>query len=79
MEIRARHYATGKAVVVRAEGARLVLDQEVKAALTDAGVQPTSRSAQAWLARTLAAEAGGTIAVGDGEDGVLLFGASLPA
>ena len=68
----------GPEVVVRTEGVRLVLDPEVKAALTGAGGQPTSRTAQAWLARTLATEAGGTIAVGDGEAGVLLFGASLP-
>ena len=68
----------GPEVVVRTEGVRLVLDSEVKAVLTGAGGQPTSRTAQAWLARTLATEAGGTIAVGDGEAGVLLFGASLP-
>jgi len=69
----------GPEVVVRAEGARLVLDAEVKAALTDASVTPTSRTAQAALARILATEAGSQIVLNDAEEGVLLFGASIPA
>jgi histidine phosphotransferase ChpT len=69
----------GPEVVVRAEGARLVLDAEVKAVLTGSTGAPTARTAQAWLARMLASEVGGRIALGDGEEGVLLFGASVPA
>ena len=68
----------GPEVVVRTEGARLVLDAEVKAALTDANVTPTSRTAQAALARILATEAGSQIVLNDAEEGVLLFGASIP-
>jgi len=70
----------GGEIVLRAEGGRLVLADDIRAALTGADDQPpVSRTAQAWLARTLAAGLGARIAVGDAEPGVLLFGTVIPA
>jgi len=72
--------AEGPEIVVRAEGPRLVLDSELKDALlgwtTEEALTP--RAAAAWLVHSLAKEAGGQIQVSEGEEGVLLFGASLP-
>jgi len=70
----------GGEVVLRAEGGRLVLAPDVKATLTGVDDEaPTSRTAQAWLTRALAAEVGAKLAVGDEEQGVLLFGAVIPS
>jgi len=68
-------------IVVRAQGPRLVLDQELRTALTgamsDAVVTP--RAAAAFLAHSLVANAGGSIQVSDPEEGVLMFGATMAA
>lgn len=67
-------------VVVRAEGARLVLDPEIRAVLAG-DASPSSASARtspAWLARDVAAAAGGTLRLADDEAGVLLIAAALP-
>ena len=37
------------------------------------------RAAAAWLAHSLVEEGGGQIQVADGEEGMLIIGASLPA
>jgi histidine phosphotransferase ChpT len=37
------------------------------------------RAAAAWLAHSLVEEGGGSIQVADGEEGMLIIGASLPA
>ncbi|HMI18375.1 MAG TPA: histidine phosphotransferase family protein [Sphingomonas sp.] len=66
-------------VVVRAEGPRIVLDAEIRGVLADGVGAVSSRTSAAWLIRKLAEEAGGSIALADGEDGVLLLAASLPA
>lgn len=71
--------AEGGEVVVRAEGARLVLDQEVRAVLSRAAAPVTARTSVAWLARKLAEERGGTVTLSDQGDGVLLLAAHLPA
>lgn len=73
--------AEGGEVVVRAEGARLVLDAEVRGVLAGGGGETavTSRTSAAWLTRRLAGEAGGTLALADGEPGVLVLAATLPA
>jgi histidine phosphotransferase ChpT len=66
-------------IVIRAEGPRLVLDPELKAAMTG-GVsqdQVTPRNAAAFLVHALASEQGGAIMVSEVEDGVLVFGARL--
>jgi len=73
--------AEGGEIVVRAEGPRLVLDPELRTALlgqtNPAALTP--RAAAAWLVHQLAAEIGGSIQVSEPEEGVLLFGAMLPA
>ncbi|CAM3145751.1 Histidine phosphotransferase ChpT C-terminal domain-containing protein [Sphingomonas antarctica] len=64
-------------LVIRAEGARLVLDPEVAATLTGGHATPTPKLAPAWLVNSLTAASGGHAQVVSPEDGVLLFGATL--
>ncbi len=69
----------GGEVVVRAEGPRLILDAEIRAVLAGEGREaPSARTAPAWLVRKLAEDAGGSVALADGEPGVLLLAATLP-
>jgi len=67
-------------IVVRAEGPKLVLDPDLRAAL--AGTLPpeglASRTSAAWMVRTLVTSAGGEIALSPAGELVLLFGASIP-
>ena len=67
-------------IVVRAEGPKLVLDPDLRAAL--AGTLPieglASRTAAAWMVRQLVEEVGGEIALSPPGEPVLLFGASIP-
>ena len=72
--------AEGTEIVIRAEGPRLVLDHELRDALTGA-TEPGAlapRAAAAWLAHSIAAQQGGAILVSEPEEGVLMFGARLP-
>ncbi|ATY31779.1 histidine phosphotransferase family protein [Sphingomonas psychrotolerans] len=66
-------------IVVRADGPRIVLDSELRAAL--AGGQEdmpvTPRAAAAFLAHALVAQGEGTLQVSPPDSGVLLFGASF--
>ncbi|MET0269284.1 MAG: histidine phosphotransferase family protein [Sphingomonas sp.] len=67
-------------IVVRAEGPRLILDQELRTALLGE-TQPsalTPRAAAAWLVHSLVSEAGGSVMVDQPAPGVLVFGADLP-
>ncbi|MEO7505108.1 MAG: histidine phosphotransferase family protein [Sphingomicrobium sp.] len=68
-------------LVIRAEGPRILLDPKLRETIArgeaDGGVEP--RAAGAWLAHSLAAEAGGTIQLSDPADEVLLIGVTLPA
>jgi histidine phosphotransferase ChpT len=66
-------------IVVRADGPRIVLDAELRTALTGVGkdVVVTPRAAAAYLVHSIVAEGEGTIQVSDPEDPVLLFGATL--
>ena len=66
-------------MVVRAEGARIVLDAEIRGVLASGQGAVTSRTSAAWLIRRLADEEGGSIALADGDQGVLLLAATLPA
>ena len=67
-------------LAVRGEGPRILLDPVLRETLangaTDDAVEP--RAAAAWLAHSLAAEAGGTIRLSDPSSEVLMIGASLP-
>ncbi|MES2058857.1 MAG: histidine phosphotransferase family protein [Pseudomonadota bacterium] len=68
-------------IVVRADGPRIVLDQELRTALTgtqgDAIITP--RAAAAYLVHALVAEGGGKVQVSDPAESVLLFGAAFKA
>jgi histidine phosphotransferase ChpT len=64
-------------LVVRAEGARLVLDPEVARTLSGGHAAPTPKLAPAWLVHALVTASGGHAQVVSPEDGVLLFGATL--
>ncbi|WP_066697647.1 histidine phosphotransferase family protein [Sphingobium amiense] len=67
-------------IVVRAEGPKVVLDPDLRAAL--AGTLPVeglaSRTAAAWMIRQLVLGAKGEIALSPPGEPVLLFGASIP-
>jgi histidine phosphotransferase ChpT len=80
LDIGAEHRDKVVEIVVRAEGPRIVLDPELRAALGGAtpSAEVTSRSAAAWMVHTLVAGANGHIMLSDPADPVLLFGASLP-
>ena len=68
-------------MVIRGEGPRILLDPKLRETIAkghaDGEVEP--RAAGAWLAHTLAAEAGGTIQLSDPSAEVLLIGVTLPA
>jgi histidine phosphotransferase ChpT len=67
-------------LVIRGEGPRILLDpalrQTLAAGSSDGTVEP--RAAGAWLAHSLAAEAGGTIQLSDPSSDVLMIGATIP-
>jgi histidine phosphotransferase ChpT len=67
-------------LVIRAEGPRILLDPVLRDTLATGGsggtVEP--RAAGAWLAHSLAAEAGGVIRLSDAEAEVLMIGATIP-
>lgn len=71
----------GDEIVVRAEGARLVLDPDVRATLAGEidAEKVGARTAGAWLARSLTIAGGGRIQIADEIPGILLLGAALPA
>jgi histidine phosphotransferase ChpT len=79
LDIGAERYAGGMDIVIRAEGSRIVLDPELKRVLVgevdEDAIAP--RAAAAWLSRTLVEEAGGQVQLADGEENVLMIGASL--
>jgi histidine phosphotransferase ChpT len=81
LDVGAERHGDGLDIVVRAEGPRIVLDPELKKVLVgdvpEDSIAP--RAAAAWLVHCLAADGGGSVQVMDNEDGILLFGASLPA
>ncbi len=81
LDVGAEKSEAGLDIVVRAEGTRIVLDPELKQVLTgdmqEDEVAP--RAAAAWLAHELVREGGGQLQVADGDEGMLIIGATLPA
>ena len=67
-------------LAIRAEGPRILLDPALRETLATGGsggtVEP--RAAGAWLAHSLAAEAGGSIQLSDPASDVLMIGAVVP-
>ena len=71
--------AGGTEIAIRAEGPRIALDPAIRDALTDGGEDVEPRTVGAWLAQSLAAQAGGTVQLSQPSDGLLIIGATLPA
>jgi histidine phosphotransferase ChpT len=65
-------------LAVRGEGSRILLDPVLRETLMRGAETVEPRAAGAWLAHSLAAEAGGTIKLSDPTDEVLMIGAVLP-
>lgn len=67
-------------IVVRAQGQKIVLDGELRAALDGAiaADQVSSRTAAAWMVRALVDQIGGQVMLSDPEEPALLFGISIP-
>jgi len=68
-------------IVVRGEGPRIVLDQELRDALTgNQGESPiTPRAAAAYLAHSLVSEGAGSVQISEPDAPTLLFGAAFRA
>lgn len=68
-------------LVVRGEGPKLVMDEEIRRALEGRldSADVTARSAAAWMVRALVDQSGGDLMLSGPDDPLLLFGASLPA
>ena len=67
-------------LVIRGDGPRILLDPALRETLAKGASAGTvePRAAGAWLAHSLAAEAGGTIRLSDPDSEVLMIGATLP-
>jgi histidine phosphotransferase ChpT len=67
-------------IVIRAEGPRILLDPVLRQTLAEgsAGGTVEPRAAGAWLAHSLAREAGGSIRLSDPAAEALMIGANLP-
>ena len=81
LDVGAERSADALELAIRAEGPRILLDPALRETLakgsTGGTVEP--RTAGAWLAHSLAAEAGGTIRLSDPADEVLVIGVTLPS
>ncbi|WP_037501702.1 histidine phosphotransferase family protein [Sphingomonas jaspsi] len=67
-------------MVIRAEGPRILLDPKLREVIAQghSGGEVEPRAAGAWLAHSLASQAGGSIQLNDPADEVLLIGVTLP-
>jgi histidine phosphotransferase ChpT len=79
LDVGAEARGTMTEIVIRAEGDRIVLDPELRTALTgeadENAIAP--RAAAAWLAHKIVQGCGGQIQVSDPSEPFLLFGATL--
>jgi len=69
-------------IVLKAEGTRVILDDELRQMLTggaDSGREVTPRGAAAYMVHSLVGETGGSVQVSAPAENVLLFGATLKA
>jgi histidine phosphotransferase ChpT len=81
LDVGAERHGDSLEIVVRAQGTRIVLDPELKSVLRgetpEESIAP--RAAAAWLAHSLVSDGGGEVRVMDGDEGILIVGAILPA
>ncbi|MDB5706102.1 MAG: histidine phosphotransferase [Sphingomonas bacterium] len=68
-------------IVVRADGPRIVLDNELRTTLLgqQGDTMITPRAAAAYLVQSLVSEGGGSVQISEPEEPVLLFGAAFKA
>ena len=80
LDVGAEHNGNDLELVIRGEGPRILLDPSLRETLAkgSAGGTVEPRAAGAWLAHSLASEAGGMIRLSDPSDDVLLIGVTLP-
>ena len=80
LDIGAEDTADGLEMVIRAEGPRILIDPVIRDTVVTGGDGTIeSRAAGAWLAHSLAKEAGGSIQISPPEAEALLIGVTLPA
>ena len=80
LDVGAERRGSALEMVIRSEGPRILLDPKLRETIAagHSGGEVEPRAAGAWLAHTLAAEAGGTIQLSDPTDPALLIGVTLP-
>ena len=80
LDVGAERRGSSLEMVIRAEGPRILVDPKLRETIAKghSGDEVEPRAAGAWLAHTLAAEAGGSIQLSDPADEVLLIGVTLP-
>ena len=80
LDVGAERGAGGLELVIRAEGARILLDPALRETILkgSSGGTVEPRAAGAWLAHGLVAQAQGEIRLSDPADEVLLIGVTLP-
>lgn len=67
-------------IAIRAEGPRIALDPAIRQTLLDGAEDGLeARTAAAWLAHSMAAEAGGAIQLSQPSENVLVIGAEFPS
>ena len=80
LDVGVERHGSSLEMVIRAEGPRILLDPKLRETIAKGhcGGEVEPRAAGAWLAHTLAAEAGGTIQLSDPAEEMLLIGVTLP-
>ena len=80
LDVGAERRGSALEMVIRSEGPRILLDPKLRETIAagHSGGEVEPRAAGAWLAHTLAAEAGGTIQLSDPADPALLIGVTHP-
>ena len=81
MEVGAEENDGQLEIVVKIEGAKIVLDPEIRRTLVEGEGRDsvTPRAAAAYLINTLVEEAGGTVIMSEPADGIMIFGAVFDA
>ncbi|MBB4084802.1 histidine phosphotransferase family protein [Sphingomonas carotinifaciens] len=81
IDVGAEVHDTAIEIVVKIEGARIVLDPDLRRTLMqgEGSGEVTSRGAAAFLVHTLATEASGQVLVSEPAEGVMILGAAMRA
>lgn len=79
LAIGAEQTAAATEIAVRGEGSRITFDPVIRAALEQESGEVTSRTAPAFMIRSLASQCDGQVLVSPAAEPFLMFGARLPA